>query len=229
MSEDRKWMYDGWRKNGRHSDEWFTKTKNFIEHAFSLTRIGKVKCPCKVHGNCVVLDKERVSLDLCQFGFMPGYEVWEHHGETVSVLDSDDGDNNNYQDSDAMHEMLDALRPELNLDSEDPPTSDVDRFFNLLKACEEPLHEHTEVSVLSFVTRLMAIKSNFFFSNNCYNELLKLIADVLSKPHKLPKDMYYSKVLVKALGMGYQKIDVCEDNCMLFWKEHEKEKKMFKV
>jgi hypothetical protein len=58
------------------------------------------------------------------------------------------------------------------------------------------------------VTRLMSIKSKFFFSNNYYNKLLKLIGDVLLNPNKLPKDMYYSKKLVKGLGMDYEKIDV---------------------
>jgi hypothetical protein len=75
----------------------------------------------------------------------------------------------------AMHEMLDSLRPELNLSSEDPATPEVSRFFKLLKDSEESLHEHTDVSILAFVTRLMAIKSKYFFSNNCYNEILKLL------------------------------------------------------
>ena len=57
-----------------------------------------------------------------------------------------------------MHEMLDSLRPELNLSSEDPATPEVSRFFKLLKNSVEPLHEHTDVN-LTFVTRLMAIKS----------------------------------------------------------------------
>jgi hypothetical protein len=87
--------------------------------------------------------------------------------------------------------------------------SEVDEFFRLLKASEESLHEHTKVTLLAFVTRLMAIKSKFFFSNNCYNELLKLIEDVLLNPNKLPKDMYNFKKLVKGLGMNYEKIDVC--------------------
>jgi hypothetical protein len=51
--------------------------------------------------------------------------------------------------------------------------------------------------MLAFVTRLMAIKSKFFFFNNCYNELLKLIEVVLLNPNKLPKDMYHSKKLVR--------------------------------
>jgi hypothetical protein len=55
----------------------------------------------------------------------------------------------------------------------------------------------------------MAIKSKFFFFNNCYNELLKLIGDVLSNPNKLPKDIYHFKKLIKELGIHYEKIDVC--------------------
>jgi hypothetical protein len=78
------------------------------------------------------------------------------------------------------------------------------------------MHEHTIMSVLSFVTRLMSIKSKFTFSNNCCKELLKLISDVLLANHKLPRDIYQSKKLLSSLGMDYEKIDVCQDNCMLF-------------
>jgi hypothetical protein len=74
----------------------------------------------------------------------------------------------------------------------------------------------------------MAIKSKYFFSNNCYNEILKLLGDVLPKPNKLPKDMYHSKTIIKGLGMDYEKIDVCKNNCMLFMKEHAEEKKCLK-
>jgi hypothetical protein len=37
--------------------------------------------------------------------------------------------------------------------------------------------------------------------------------------------MYQSKKMMPALGLKYEKIDVCPDNCMLFWKEHFNEKK----
>jgi hypothetical protein len=127
-----------------------------------------------------------------------------------------------------MDEMLEAIQPEFNLDTEDPPSPEVEEFFRLLKASKEPLHEHTKVTLLAFVTRLLAIKSKFFFSNNCYNELLKLVGDVLAQPNKLPKDIYHSKKLVKGLDMDYQKIDVYRNNCMLFWKEHKEEKKFLK-
>jgi ferredoxin-like protein FixX len=121
-----------------------------------------------------------------------------------------------------MDEMLEAIQTEV---TEDPPTVEVEAFFKLLKASEESLHKHTEVTLLTFITRLMTIKSKYFFFNNCYNDFVKLISDILLKPHKVPKDMYQFKKIMSALGLKYEKIDVCPDNCMLFWKEHANEKK----
>jgi hypothetical protein len=37
----------------------------------------------------------------------------------------------------------------------------------------------------------------------------------------MPKVLYQSKKIVSDLSMNYEKIDVCEKNCMLFWKEHK--------
>jgi hypothetical protein len=51
---------------------------------------------------------------------------------------------------------------------------------------------------------------------------MKLISDILLKPHKMAKDKYQSKKLFFDLGIKYEKIDMCPDNCMLFWKEHAK-------
>jgi hypothetical protein len=90
---------------------------------------------------------------------------------------------------DMMDEMLDAIWPKLETNSEDPPTPEVQKFFNKLRDSEESLHEHTTVGILAFVTRPTTIKSKFVFSNKCYKELLSLINDVLPNNHKMPKDM----------------------------------------
>jgi hypothetical protein len=37
-----------------------------------------------------------------------------------------------------------------------------------------------------------------------------------------------SKKMLSALGMEYEKIDACKDNCMLFYKDHKNETKCFK-
>jgi hypothetical protein len=104
----------------------------------------------------------------------------------------------------------------------------VQKFFDMLRASEEPLHEHTTVSILAIATHITSIKSKFTFSNKCYKELLSLISDVLTSNHKMPKDMYQSKKLLSALSMEYEKIDVCNNNCMIFYKEHKDETKCLK-
>jgi hypothetical protein len=117
---------------------------------------------------------------------------------------------------------------ELETNHDDPPTPEVQKSFDMLRASEEPLYEHTTVSVLAFVTRITSIKSKFTFLNKCYNELLSLISDVLPSNHKMPKDMYQSEKLLPALSTEYEKIDVCKDNCMIFYKEHRDETKCLK-
>jgi hypothetical protein len=44
---------------------------------------------------------------------------------------------------DRMDEMLDAIRPELETNHEDPSTVEVQKFFDMLRVLEELLHEHT--------------------------------------------------------------------------------------
>jgi hypothetical protein len=111
--------------------------------------------------------------------------------------------------------MLDAIWPKLETNPEDPPTSEVQKFFDMLRDSEELLHEHTTVSVIAFMIRLTSIKSKFAFLNKYYKELLSLFSDVLPSNHKMSKDMYQSKKLLSALGMEYEKIDACEDNYII--------------
>jgi hypothetical protein len=73
--------------------------------------------------------------------------------------------------------------------------------------------------------RLMGIKSMYNFSNQCYNDIMKLIIDLIPGKHNMLKDLYQPKKIVSGLGMNYEKIDVCERNCMLFWKEHKNDTK----
>jgi hypothetical protein len=67
----------------------------------------------------------------------------------------------------------------------------------------------------------MGMKSKYNFSNQWYNDIVKLIIDLISVKHNMSKDLYQSKKIVVSLDMNYEKIDVCERNCMLFWKEHK--------
>jgi hypothetical protein len=78
------------------------------------------------------------------------------------------------------------------------------------------VHDGTDLTLLQAMTHLMGMKSKYNFSNQCYNDIVKLIIDLILAKHNMLKDLYQSKKIVTGLGMNYEKIDMCEKNCMLF-------------
>jgi hypothetical protein len=67
-----------------------------------------------------------------------------HSESSGQVLEEEEQDYSN--EVDRMDEMLEDLQPEF---TKNPPTTKVEMFFELLKALEEPLHIHIEVTLLS--------------------------------------------------------------------------------
>jgi hypothetical protein len=82
----------------------------------------------------------------------------------------------------------------------------VKEFYKLLEATEAKVHEDTDVTILQAVTRLMAMKSKYNFSNNCYNDIVKLIIDLIPSNHNMLKDLYHCKKIVAGLGMNYKRL-----------------------
>lgn len=227
MEDDREWMYAGWKKGGCHTKEWFQKTEKFLENARGESTHAVIRCPCTKCGNIQSHDKRTVALHLCSHGYVQGYKVWDNHGESRSIVSAqmevDDGEN-----VDRLDHMLEDMQAEFVNNPEDPPTKEVEELFKLLQDLEMPLHGHTTVTILQFVTRLMSIKSKFGCSAKCYKAILDLFSDVLPADHKVPKDIYRSKKLLKALGMPYEKIDICPSNCMIYWRDRAKLEKCLK-
>jgi hypothetical protein len=129
------------------------------------------------------------------------------------VLDGND-------DVDRMEDMVANIGRGYDLESEDPP-SEVQNFYRLLATLEEKVHYSTDMTVLRALTRLMGFKSKYSFLNQSYNGIIKFIIGLILSKHNMPKDVYQSKKIVSGLRLDYEKIDACEKNCMLFWKEHK--------
>jgi hypothetical protein len=163
-----------------------------------------------------MLSEYEMFAHLAKKGFMSNDHLLHQHGEVLpTVADESDGND----DVDRMDDMVADIGRGYDLESKDPPLQ-VQNFYRLLAASVEKVHDGTDVTVLQVLTRLMGFKSNYNFSNQCYNDIVKLIIDLIPVKHNIPKDLYQSKMIVSSFGMDYEKIDVCEKNCMLFWKEH---------
>jgi hypothetical protein len=56
----------------------------------------------------------------------------------------------------------------------------------------------------------MGFKSRYNFSNQCYNDIVKFVIDLILAKHDMSKDLYQSKKIVSGLRMFYKKIDACK-------------------
>jgi hypothetical protein len=122
-----------------------------------------------------------------------------------AVADELDGND----DVNWMDNMVADIGRAHDLESKDP-LPEVQNLYKLLVASEEKVHNGTNVTVLQVVSHHMALKSKYSFSNKCYNDIVKLIIDLIPAKHDMPKDLYQSKKIVSGLKMNYEKIDACE-------------------
>jgi hypothetical protein len=81
-------------------------------------------------------------------------------------------------------------------------------LYRFLVASDEKVHDGADLTVLQVVTRLIAMKLMYNFSNQCYNDIINLIIDLIPTKHNMSKIMYQLKKIGADVGMNYEKIDV---------------------
>jgi hypothetical protein len=107
---------------------------------------------------------------------------------------------------------------------EEEPEESAKAYYDLLSATGKPLHGHTQISQLDAIGHLMALKSQFNLSRDNFDDMLTIIGTILPEGHILPRNMYDSQKLLRALKMSYEQIHACPKGCVLFRKEHEEAK-----
>jgi hypothetical protein len=97
------------------------------------------------------------------------------------------------------------------------------KFYSLVKDANKPLHDKTEYSKLSTIVHLYNLKCVGGLSNTIFTYLLEFINELVpTNEPALPNSTYEVKKYLRDLGLGYEKISACRNDCMLFWKENEK-------
>jgi hypothetical protein len=98
-------------------------------------------------------------------------------------------------------------------DDELEPTAKA--FYDMFDTAQKPLHEHTKVSQLDAIGRVMVFKSQNSMSRDAFDGLLTVIGSLLPEDHVLPKSMYETQKLLRALKMTYEPIHACPKGCVL--------------
>jgi len=161
---DRGWMYSSW-KRGRLPNEWVDKTKEFLDHAFSIPELVEsdtIRCPCSICQNFFKHKRPRIELHLCHNGFKENYQTWTAHGErrgNQNLEICSEVEHEGFGETDRMDAMLVDLAGEHPPLDDETPTGFAKAFYRMVVSADEQVHEQTLHSSLSVVARLLAIKS----------------------------------------------------------------------
>jgi len=66
------------------------------------------------------------------------------------------------------------------------------------------------------VLALVNLKAQFGWSDKSFTELLVLLKKLLPRDNMLPKNQYKAKKILCPVGMEYQKIHACPNDCILY-------------
>ncbi|XP_074376647.1 uncharacterized protein LOC141718165 [Apium graveolens] len=102
-------------------------------------------------------------------------------------------------------------------EDDDDFSSDSSDFINHVEAEHEPLYPGCEnYSKMKDLVKLFNLKVKHGMSDSCFSDVLLLIGTLLPDGNNIPSSFNEAKKTLCALGMGYEKIHACPNNCLLY-------------
>ncbi|XP_057794760.1 uncharacterized protein LOC131011035 [Salvia miltiorrhiza] len=216
--------------------------RQFLDFAYSSKEKGEtIRCPCKKCNNVLFQNRNNVEDHIFKYGFIKSYVIWVLHGEEYSDSDEDgrmaddefgetigDMGGQNFVDIQSMLEDVHASTRSTvfakgsTSDENSMPKFESKTFLKLLKDADKELYPGCKsFSKLSFVVTLMHIKIISRWSNKSFSMLLEVLKKALPDGESLPSSYYEAKTIIQGLGLNYEKVHACVNDCVLFRKKHE--------
>ncbi|XP_066320623.1 uncharacterized protein [Miscanthus floridulus] len=193
-----------------------------------------ILCPYSKCLNQTLRSQDDVSDHIHIYGMSATYTRWIHHGESADTVvvenfeqpevEGSDHDfgihvdvvDDDYDEDHGVPEMIGDLYAAAEADGEQP------RFARVLEDAKKSLSLGSSHSKFSFLVRMLYIKSRYRIGNTGFSIMMKLLSSGFPQS-ELPKSYDEAKKYLGELGLCYENIHVCKNNCVLFWKRYEKE------
>ncbi|CAL9021573.1 unnamed protein product, partial [Prunus brigantina] len=172
----------------------------------------RIHCPCERCGNTRKFTIRVIREHLYFNGVDQTYKDWIWHGQPIESNGSESVNQEPYLERDVVDETIDMCEGAHEHFSENP-----DEFRKFVEEAEKPLypgcHKHTKLSGL---VKLYNLKARHGMTDNCFSDMLIEVGDLLPIGHELPSCMYEAKKTLNALGLKYEKIHACYNDCILY-------------
>ncbi|XP_058733075.1 uncharacterized protein LOC131604664 [Vicia villosa] len=209
---DRKWMFAN-----QTSREYEDGVKEFVRFAVAHAKdTSKIACPCLECCYDAVSADDLMDHLICN-GIDKSYTCWTMHGEekkkSTNLRDAPTLFENDKQEFDRVEEFVNLIEEDLR----DCP----EMFEKLVSDAKKPLYDGcTKFTRLSSVLKLYNLKAGNGWSDKSFTDLLTLLKDILPENNVLPSRTYEAKKMLCSIGMSYEKIHACPNDCILFRNEY---------
>ncbi|KAL5725334.1 hypothetical protein ACHQM5_008489 [Ranunculus cassubicifolius] len=236
---DKKWLYDDKIDNDAYKMGIFRFIRFLVDNG---GRAAYHSCPCRKCLNCSGQFKlDDIAVNLLNVGMDKSYTLWHYHGEREVAIQRPD-----VFDMEVPVENVEEVGEDVLLVPDplingitDEDIIDVGnvleapivcnnpketKYESLKRLAKRPLylpsHGASKHSLMHALVMLNYLKSEFNLSNAAIEGMLGLLKELLPKGNTLGPKFHEMKCTLKEVELNCVTYDVCENNCMLFWKEH---------
>ncbi|XP_074351416.1 uncharacterized protein LOC141690524 [Apium graveolens] len=111
---------------------------------------------------------------------------------------------------------------DISLDSSD--------FMNHVQGENEPLYPGCEsFTKMRALVKLYNLKAKHGISDKCFSDVLLLLASILPEGNSMPSSFGEAKKTLCTLGMDYEKIHVCPNDCLLYRGERDEDETICRI
>ncbi|KAL6183371.1 hypothetical protein ACLB2K_044782 [Fragaria x ananassa] len=96
-------------------------------------------------------------------------------------------------------------------------SADSNEFMQFVEDGDKPLYPGcTKATKMNGLIETFNLKARYGLSDSCYSDILTLFGTLLPDGNELPGSVKEVKKILSTLGMEYEKIDVCPNDCILY-------------
>ncbi|XP_071719134.1 uncharacterized protein [Rutidosis leptorrhynchoides] len=164
----------------------------------------------------------QIKAHITRYGFEPSYTIWRHHGELPQPPEV-------HNTTDPLRNFLHDIQLEEvpNFEEEGPNDDETmndttaTALEDLIGSTQTELYPGSKLSSLEFLAKLTHIKVLNKWTNTSFDQLLELLIQSHPPNNTIPKSFCETKKWMRKIGLGYQAIHACKNDCCLFYKEYQ--------
>ncbi|KAL6213983.1 hypothetical protein ACLB2K_013421 [Fragaria x ananassa] len=210
-------MDKSWMHADRRSKEFELGFEEFLKFAESnAVNIDKISCPCKKCCNVDGFSVEVVRDHVFYYGILESYKVWRWHGESMydnGVESECESESESVNGDPGMGEN----DVEVGESEDEEMSEDSNEFLKFVEDGDQPLYngcDHT--TKMNFLVESFSWKAKHVVTDSCFGDFLELVKGLLPAENLVPLTTNDAKKTLSVLGMDYEKIHACPNDCILY-------------